>query len=129
MPVGYAYDGKVIHVALARNYSDNDFRNVIYKALSDPAFESGMRLLVDLRDSSETRTSEELRWKVIFLKTLRSQLSPYCAVVVSSPSHYGLARMFSTFAESEGIQVLVTHDIEQARLWLERAGVEHPPEH
>ena len=122
MPVGYAYDGKVIHVALARHYSDNDFRNVIYKALSDPAFESGMSLLVDLRESSETRTSEELRWKVIFLKTLLSRLSSFCAVVVSSPSHYGLAKMFSTFAESEGISVLVCYDIEEAKRWLERVG-------
>ena len=129
MAVGYAYVGKIIHVILALNYSGNDFRNVIYKALSDPAFESGMSLLVDLRESSETRTSEELRWEVIFLKTLRSRLSPYCAVVVSSPSHYGLAGMFSTLAESEGIQVLVTYNIEQARLWLERGGVERPPEH
>jgi hypothetical protein len=118
MSVGYAYDGKVIQVALTRNYSDNDFRNVIYKALSDPAFESGMSLLVDMRESSETRTPDELRWKVIFLKTLRSRLSPFCAVVVSSPSHYGMAEVFSTFAESEGIEVLVTYDIEQAKHWL-----------
>lgn len=124
MAVGYAYDGKVIHVALARNYSDNDFRNVIYKALSDPGFESGMSLLVDLRESCETLTPEELRWKVVFLKTLGSRLSAYCAVVVSSPAHYGQARMFSTFADNEGIQVLVSYDIEGAKRWLERVGAE-----
>jgi hypothetical protein len=88
-------------------------------ALADPAFKRCSKILIDASQSAlnlstefiETRTARMARFK---------QLAEMKWAVVAGKNNlaFGLSRMFSTFAEDNGLNVMVFRDSDQAMAWL-----------
>lgn len=78
-------------------------------------------LLFDVRQSTESRSSGELRDIAALIASHRGMLTGRCAIIVSKPMYYGLGRIFSVFMESFGINSAVLHSEEEALRWLRAA--------
>ena len=92
---------------------------VWFSALADPAFKRCRKMLIDASQSElnlsaafiEERTARMARFK---------QLAEMKWAVVAEKNNlaFGLSRMFSTFAEDIGLNVMVFKDSDQAMAWL-----------
>jgi len=76
--------------------------------------------LVDARGATTDLMSDQVRRLVQRLAQLirATPLGP-TAIVADEDTLFGMARMFSIFAEHDGISVEVFRDIDSARRWLE----------
>lgn len=83
---------------------------------ADPAFDPTFSQLVDLRDVEQT----ELERPVIRRHALEGffHSSAQRALVVSTPHHYELARIYAAFAEYASQKVRVFRDMHDAEEWL-----------
>lgn len=75
------------------------------------------RILFDISLSTESRSSNEIR-------AIARQIAVYfsdvkIAVLVSSLMYYGLGRMFTAYAETKQIEVMVFKEEHAARQWLD----------
>jgi len=76
--------------------------------------------LVDARGAKTDRTSEQVRRLVYRLAQLiRTIPLDSTAIVATDDTLLGMARMFSVFAEHDGISIEVFRDIDSARRWLD----------
>lgn len=82
----------------------------------DPQLESGMKLVMDLREVSLDLSPEECR----DMGQLHAQLlsSHRSAVLVSSPLAFGLVRMMAAHATMDGATVMPFYDEGEALAWL-----------
>lgn len=83
---------------------------------ADPAFDPTFWRLTDGRetvrfDATPTEVQRAAEGHLFAAGTRR-------AIVVSTDYQFGMARMFSTFAENTGQQVEVFRDLEAAEAWL-----------
>lgn len=86
--------------------------------LADPHLSRGARMLVDGRAVSAAPTASELRTIATeMLPMLQRGLGPV-AIVTSSPMVYGVARMFSVFAELVSANVAPFPCMDDAEKWL-----------
>ena len=95
----------------------------VRQAIEDPAFVPGLDLLIDARHYDHPAAMEipadELRKRAAGISRLGFKS---CAVVVAPvPFRRGLANMFATFAEENGLHRLVFEDVERAEAWLTHA--------
>jgi hypothetical protein len=83
---------------------------------SDPLFDSTFEQLADLRDV----TGVALTHEAIFALAAEPLYEPLMrrAVVVTSPTHYGVVRIFAAYAMMRGPYVNVFWDVESAERWL-----------
>jgi hypothetical protein len=82
-------------------------------------------VVFDIRSSSENRSADELQGIASVVAQNDAVLSGRCAVVAGDSLHFGLARMFGTYAEGLGLDVTVVKDVPRAVAWL--AGESEPP--
>ncbi len=116
----YELDGGILILRSGAHFSTEDLRRALDAAFEDPRFRRGMVLMFDNRGSRESAPTEEIALRIDILRSRLSRLSPYCAVVVDSSVHYGLARMGEAFAEKHGVRIRVFRDdIDAARAWLD----------
>ena len=92
----------------------------IREAIEDPAFKSGLELLIDARHYDNAASVEiaapELRNRAGAISRLGFK---HCALVVAPvPVRRGLANMFRAYAEEHGLPTAVFEDIESAEAWL-----------
>ncbi|MBM3290445.1 MAG: hypothetical protein FJY92_09860 [Candidatus Hydrogenedentes bacterium] len=92
------------------------FADAAAKSASDPSVK--WHLLFDIRESTENRSSGELRGIAEIIAAHRSILTGRCALVVASPLYYGLGRVFAVFMEGFGLTVTVVHSGPDALAWL-----------
>ncbi len=76
-------------------------------------------LFFDTVLSGNTRTTDELRLAATMIANYRYALSGRCAVLVATPLHFGLARMFGAFLEPLGFDVFVTTSPAEAEQYLD----------
>lgn len=99
------------------NYTFEETYNNYRSALADPRFLKGMNVMMDVRKSKETRTSEELR-KILDLFSDNQSFGGKCAMLVTKEVHYGIARILSAFAEYRALHFLVFTEEGKALQWL-----------
>ena len=101
------------------------FVAVIVAIISDV----GVNLLIDVRNSEETRSSDEMRVLAHRIGGCPNFMGR-CAMLVPGATsvRYGLARMLAAFAEADGHEFVVFTDEAEALAWLEAAGQNAPPE-
>lgn len=78
----------------------------------------GWGVLFDVRESTEDRSSNDMRGIAAELGKYADVLSKRAAILVSRPVYYGMGRMFGAFTEQFGIQVRVFYHEPDAVLWL-----------
>jgi hypothetical protein len=113
----------VVHCYAVGNYSFDETFNNYQRALNDPNSFKGVNLIMDVRESAETRTTEEMRMLADLLANSPT-FKGRCAIIVEPQAQvrYGLGRMLSTFGELRNLEFKIFHDEDEAYSWIERQG-------
>ena len=111
-------EGDILFVVAEGKYSLAEVQTVITSALKESKGIRDCCLLMDIRRSEAVFSPEELRSFAEFLAALPIPIAKRAAWVVSADLRFGLARMLSVFAESEGLELRVFRDTVAARRWL-----------
>jgi hypothetical protein len=122
MPITYSFVHDAIWLKVRGDALPQEFSEAIDKALADEEFVVDRPLVLDLQYYSRSPSTEDIRARVMYLKTLEDKISGTVIVIVSSTLHYGLSRMFEIFAEQNGLEVEIFKGEDKARQWLERNG-------
>jgi hypothetical protein len=92
--------------------------SVLGELLADPRLGENVGVVVDAREVTGAPATHELRALAWELRALRSAGVPALAIVTSSTFVYGVARMFSVFAERSAVDVQVFREMDEAERWL-----------
>ena len=108
------------HLVLTRGWgilSSHELFDFTSRILVDPRFDPTYRSLGDLREVTEvtvdTLDAAYTAATPLFVAGTRR------AIVATSDSVYGMARMFATFAERSGQEVRIFREMRLAEEWLE----------
>ena len=118
MPITFHFSDHIIWITLSGQYSLEDGLQTYSAILRDPAFNEGMDLLFDARESKVNPSLAQVKERVVFLRSVVHHSSGRMAIVVSDALRYGLSRMLSTYAQMRGMNIDVFRDVEEALCWL-----------
>ena len=106
----------------AESFSDQDEWFARFdEAVADPRFEPGFDFLYDRTTGPEIPDTELVRsWVLRHARRINGIGGGRLAVIVSEPAIYGMLRMASVFAESEGVRVGGFWSEAEALAWLSR---------
>jgi hypothetical protein len=119
MPVALGFSEPstfVVHAAGHVTY--NEVEAILDQILEHPRLCCGVRVLIDGRLVGGAPSTDELRTIARHLKPLLDRGLGPVAIVASSPFIYGIARMFSVFAEAMRANVAPFRCMNEARGWL-----------
>jgi hypothetical protein len=117
--ISHTIDGSLLVIKAEGKYSSDDIRATFTAALSDPKLPPKARLLIDARESLANPTVNEMEARLALLRSLRPRMAPFCAMGVTTPLHWGLARMYQAGSEiHDGPRIEVFKDINAAKQWL-----------
>ena len=122
MPTYYKHEiPGIVHCFAVGNYTFEETYNNYKASLDDPKSANGINVLIDVRQSKETRSSEEMR-AIADLFASSSSFNGRCAMLVNPDSavRYGLARMLSAFADMRNLEFSVFHEEKAALAWLSK---------
>ena len=122
MPTYYKYNRPgVVHCYAVGNYSFEETFNNYQSALNDPNSSNGVHLIMDVRESDETRTTQEMEALADLLANSPT-FKGRCAIIVDMEAQvrYGLGRMLSAFGEMRNLEFEVFHDEDKAYAWIEK---------
>ena len=112
-------EDQTLFIVAEGKYSLAEVQTAISAALQESKGIRDCCLHMDIRRSEAVFSSDELRSFAKFLASLPIPIAKRAAWVVSADLRFGLARMLSVFAESEGLELRVFRDTVAARSWLE----------
>jgi hypothetical protein len=119
MSVQYMIKNDIVEFLMGDRYSFDEFKQICLKILSDPDFKPCMKGLVNLLQARPNPPTQELREGAAYLGSVKGHFISTWAVLAPPDSlTYGLARMFSVFAENRGIQLDVFTNRKQALNFL-----------
>jgi hypothetical protein len=75
-------------------------------------------LLYDVRGARTTLTAGELRTLATYVERLRPETRGPVAIVTTDATFFGMARMYSVFAETSGMRFTVFRTMSDADEWL-----------
>jgi len=100
-------------------YTFDEFKRTCLEVLSDADFKPCMKGLVNLLQARPNPPTQEMREGAAYLGAFKERfISIWVVLAPPDPLTYGLARMFSVFAESKGVQLEVFTDRKQALNFL-----------
>lgn len=115
-----------IHMVAAGEYSYEDVVDAFESAIE----QAGTRLpvLVDARQSKANPPFDEMMQTAMFSQSIADDIGPRIALVVEGALRYGLARMLSALAGTDGRLVFQPfREVEPARDWVvAEDGQAHP---
>ena len=93
-------------------------RAIFNELLAHAQLKPDSRILTDGRTVTKVPSTEELRALTKDLQPLMDRGVSALGILTSSAFVYGVARMFSTFAEPMNFSVPVFNDADEAQRWL-----------
>jgi len=112
-------DTNVATVIVADAVTLQDCVRSVDSFLTGASLQPGMQLLIDLTSIKPELSFGELRELVWHVKKLVQSGVRNIAVTAAGDFVYGLARVFSAYADIDGFNVAVFRTQEKARTWLE----------
>jgi hypothetical protein len=101
---------------------DNDqIRQAYEEVTSDPSFQPGSQVLVDDLQSSYSPSIMEAQKLVKIFSGFSDRITHF-AIVVHKEVHFGLGRMVEVYCESQGVNLRIFRDLEEAQSWLDSPG-------
>ena len=124
MPVDYRIENQIVEFLMTDGYTFEEFKRVCFEVLADADFKPSMKSLVNLWQARPNPPTQEMRDGAAFLASLKERFAPTWAILAPPNSlTYGLARMFSVFAENKGIELEVFIDRTQALAYLRQSNL------
>ena len=106
------------HVRASGEVTVVEIQSAIAGILSHPRMHSGTDVLVDAREVERVPTTPDLRRVARWMKPMVDVGLGAVGIVTENPVIFGVARMFSVFAEAVGASVGAFRDVDEARAWL-----------
>ena len=119
MPITYRFTRNIVEVVFVGDNPRAEIEAISHRILSDPAFNPGMNLLIDARQTTANPSLAEIRSRAVFIRTTFAGNIGRIAMVVASNLHFGLGRMLSTYTRIEGLDFEVFIEMEEAIGYLE----------
>lgn len=118
--ISYVDDGGTPQLLFEGDVSAAQSLHAFDAVISEPEFTQGVGLVIDATGHHHSFSRDEVQLLARHMAEKRESLGNRLAVVVSPDSefHYGLARMFSIYAELGGLAVGVFTATEEALRWL-----------
>jgi hypothetical protein len=119
MPVTYSIEKGYAYCRAFGNYSFDETYNNYKSALNDPYFLPGYNLLMDVYESEETRSYQEMQL-IAELLGENQKFGKKCALLVN-PDHvvrFGLARMLATLAEIKKVDFSIFFNLDDAKKYM-----------
>ena len=117
MPVTCQIRGDVVRIRASAHYSVDDVFDAAHEGLESHGRAERVKLLVDLTESKESRTHEEIQDIADRFGALRAKTAGL-AVIASDPMRYGLSRMMAAYAELQGHEIPVFRSEDEVAEWL-----------
>jgi hypothetical protein len=95
-----------------------EVENLLGEIITHPQLCCGVRMLIDGREVEKAPSASELRTIAADLKPLLDRGLGPMAIVTDSALIYGVARMFSVFAEAVRANVAPFRRMDDAQAWL-----------
>jgi hypothetical protein len=123
LKICYVADGGSPQLVFEGEISADQTGHVFDAAVTAPEFQQGVGLVIDMSEHHNPFSHEEIRRLAAHAAGQRDLLGRRKAVVVlpDNDLQYGLARMFSTYAELNGLSVEVFTANDEALRWLRAA--------
>ena len=120
MPVTYIIQGKLLKITCCEVSAPQDLKDILVKALTDPACPDKLAFLLDVSKSTSMaqRSAGEIFEMARFVVLHSKKLANRCAVLASTDIQYGLCRMGSAYIENYGINAEVFRSLDEALHWL-----------
>ena len=122
MPLVFDMDSSVGVFSSEGDVEFEEGSRVLANGLDQLVDEGLHRVVFDIRRSNETRSPDEVR---AIADIVKSRIAVgRMAVVASDDLYFGLGRMFQAFTASDGLEVGVFRDYDEAIQWMGGAGGE-----
>ena len=117
----YEIDGHEVTLISGPHFTTAELRAAVEAAIADRAFEAPMTLILDVRESRESASRDEIATRIALFARRKAYFRPRIAIIVSRMLHYGLARMASMMGDGQGVTIGVFYDLDEARRWQSQA--------
>ncbi|MBN1163735.1 MAG: hypothetical protein JXB45_04100 [Candidatus Krumholzibacteriota bacterium] len=123
MPIKYTIikDRGLIVSIHTGSVPDKEFIDSYTKLFSDPEFDLGYNLLIDLRQAESVNRSSAALHTIASMVKARYQGSkqqPKTAIIASSDLSYGLSRMYQAYSDAVSGESSVFRNLDEALEWL-----------
>ena len=119
MPVAFAFQEPcTFMVCCSGKVTYDEYQDMRVKLLSDPHPCSGAQMLVDASAVTSAPSASELRIIATDMLPMVARGLGRVAIVASTPMVYGVARMFSVYAELVNAKVMPFRCSDEAKDWL-----------
>jgi len=121
MPIEYRLDARKrwLEAKLSGHISLEEVSDHMRQMFADPQYSDDLNGVIDCRELANVMSVNEIRGLAdMQVDRPGPPWRSRRAVVVSSPEHYGTARVFMLFAESGPVQYNVFYTMENALEWL-----------
>ena len=109
-----------------RGELDNaQIRQAYEEVTSDPAYQPGSQVLVDDLESNFNPSMQDAQDLVGIFASFTDRISQF-AIVVRKDVHFGLGRMVEVYCESQGVNLRIFREVEDAAEWLDSTRVDLP---
>jgi hypothetical protein len=124
-------DRTTVTIRASEQASVEGFEAYLKEVLGHPSWLPGMRALIDLRSLDASRLTKEQVRQISDLHVPYGERlgGGLCAIVVSDPLHFGLARMWEAYSDHRlFLRVRVFDSMDEAREWVNSGGGAHAAE-
>ncbi len=118
MPTYYEIKGALVVVSHEGPFEEEQNEAVLAELLADPALVPASALLIDARKATGNSPRREIAQQADWFASVHRGRFSRCAVISSPGLHFGLTRMFSSFADAAGFEVQVFEEPAPAERWL-----------
>ena len=119
MPLAIAFDKPcVLTVRASGHVTFAEVQSLMDELVRDERMSPGIHVFADCRDIQKTLSTKELQAVSRNMRPLLDRGMGPIAIVTSSTFIYGVARMFSFFAEAMGASVHAFRSADEASNWL-----------
>jgi hypothetical protein len=118
MDIDYEIDGDILLIHQNGVTDPEKIVQAMGIALKEPDLLPCSHLLWDAVDAPAQASAEKMKKLLAGIGSANSILSSRFALVVASKLQYGVSRMFTVYAEDQGITSKVFYDIVEAKKWL-----------
>lgn len=122
MPLSYKIENDILEFKICCEFTRFDFERNLMAAIIDSAFNPPMKTMIDLVQAESSITTDDLKIGAMRIGELKDYIAPHAAVLAKPKSLlYGLARIFSIYAEEEGMMIEVFTERSKALNYLTTA--------
>lgn len=122
MPTGYRVEGRIVHLELIGEYTPQDIKDTVERALAARDLPQDPLLLMDLMQSRSLgeRTPQDLRDMATYLAGVSDRFGARLGIAAGSNLHYGMMRMAEVYSASGGMTARVFRSVPEAAAWLQQ---------